>query len=222
MNNMPQKKLNLIYFFLISGIILALIYATKPNPVVIADYSVSLRGLNSNQRKNVCRAANKIRDIYLNSCEEFSFNKIVGPRSNENGFVSAETYFEGNTIKSEGGGICFLSSAVYNTLLKTDLKITKRVAHTRPVKSFPLGLDATVWYGGSDLKFINNTAQKIKIDSQCEYNNLYISVKGHQKPHTGDITVKKYKISFDKIRVIVYKKLKNSLLQLSDDIYTIQ
>jgi vancomycin resistance protein YoaR len=219
---MPLKKTNLIYFFLITGIIIALICVTRPVPVVMADYSVSLSNLNPNQRKNVCLAANRINNTYLIPDEEFSFNKIVGPRNNENGFTTAETYFEGNTIKSEGGGICFLSSAVYNAALKANLVITKRVAHTRPIKSFPLGLDATVWYGVNDLRFINNTDQKIKIDSKCEYNNLHISVNGHKMPQNSKIIVKKYKLSSRKTRVILYKKLNNSLKQVSDDVYIMQ
>jgi len=169
--NSTQKK-SLIYFFLIIGFILGFIYVTRPAPVIMSNYSVPLTVLNQNQRKNVCLGAEKINGKFINPDEEFSFNRIVGPRNNENCFTIDKTYFENNTINSEGGGICFLSSAVYNAVLKADLKITKRIAHTRPIKSFPLGLDATVWYGGNDLKFVNNTGQKIGINSKCEYNDL--------------------------------------------------
>lgn len=201
------------------GFIFGFIYVTRPAPVIMSNYSVPLTVLNSNQRKNVCLGAEKINGKFINPDEEFSFNRIVGPRNNENGFTIDKTYFENNTINSEGGGICFLSSAVYNAVLKADLKITKRVAHTRPIKSFPLGLDATVWYGGNDLKFINNTGHKIKINSKCEYNDLYISIKGHRKPQHSEIIVKKYKVASNKIRVIVYKNINGYLKQISDDNY---
>lgn len=188
-------------------------------PVVISSYTAQLSSLDPQQRNNVCLAARKINGTYIKPEMQFSFNEIVGPRTVQNGFAVAKTYLEGNIVNSEGGGICFLSSAIYNAALKANLKIIKRVAHTRPISSFPLGLDATVWYGINDLKLKNNTGRKIRIDSKCSYNNLNIAIKGYSKPNKINIIIKKYKISSKKIRVIVNRKLNKSLEKISDDIY---
>lgn len=199
--------------------LLVLIYFTRPVPVDMTSYSTSLKNLDANQRRNVCLASEKINGTYIKPNSEFSFNKVVGPRNVQNGFTTAKIYFENDTIKDIGGGICLISSALYNAALNANLKITRRVAHTRPISSFPMGLDATVWYGSNDLKFLNNTAKKIRIDSKCSYNNLDIIIKGYYQPEKIKITTNKIKKSNFEIRVITHRKTLSNSEKISDDIY---
>lgn len=214
-----QNLLYLVLFCFIVGITGISVCLTRPVPVIMTEYSASLRNLDSNQRRNVCLAAEKINGVYIKPNNEFSFNKIVGPRDIKNGFTTAKVYFEDSTTKDVGGGICLISSALYNAALNANLKISKRVAHTRPVSSFPMGLDATVWYGLNDLRFFNNTAKKIRIDSNCSYNHLDISIKGYYRPEKVKIETSKIKKSGNEIRVIVHRKTLLNIEKLSDDIY---
>ena len=221
---MKLQKQNFLYlsaFIIFIGTLLSLIYLTRPVPVVMINYSTSLKNLDANQRRNVCLAAEKINGTYIKPNAEFSFNRVVGPRNIQNGFTTAKVYFEKDTFEDVGGGICFISSALYNAALNANFKITRRVAHSMPISSFPMGLDATVWYGYGDLEFLNNTAKNIRIDSKCSYNNLDIVIRGYYKPEIVKITTIKIKESKDQIKVITRRKTPFNSEKISDDTYYI-
>ena len=128
------------------------------------DYSSS-----SNDRAyNIKLACEKINGYVLAPGEEFSYNDVVGPRTAERGFRIANVYV-GNTVQPGiGGGICQVSSTMYNSVVFADLEITERRNHTLPVAYVPLGRDATVSYGTTDFKFKNNTNMPIEIKAIAE------------------------------------------------------
>lgn len=128
------------------------------------DYSSS-----SNDRAyNIKLACEKINGYVLLPGEEFSYNDVVGPRTVERGFRIANVYV-GNTVQPGiGGGICQVSSTMYNSVVFADLEITERRNHTLPVSYVPMGRDATVSYGTTDFKFKNNTNMPIEIRAIAE------------------------------------------------------
>ena len=128
------------------------------------DYSSS-----SNDRAyNIKLACEKINGYVLAPGEEFSYNDVVGPRTVERGFRIANVYV-GNTVQPGiGGGICQVSSTMYNSVVFADLEITARRNHTLPVSYVPLGRDATVSYGATDFKFKNNTNYPVEIKAIAE------------------------------------------------------
>lgn len=124
---------------------------------VIGSYSTQYRylGKNLGRAKNITIAANKFNGLVINPNEEISFNKIVGTRSKENGFVNAPTIFLGELTPGIGGGVCQVSSTVYAAALAAGLKIIKRNPHSRNVSYIMAGLDATVSYEECDAKCSN-------------------------------------------------------------------
>jgi len=128
------------------------------------DYSSS----SADRAFNIKLACEKINGYILQPGEEFSYNDVVGPRTAERGFRIANVYV-GNTVQPGiGGGICQVSSTMYNAVIFADLEITERRNHTLPVSYVPMGRDATVSYGSTDFKFKNNTSNPVEIRAIAE------------------------------------------------------
>jgi len=142
---------------------------------------------------NVMLAANSIDLTSLNPGEEFSFNNIVGLRTEEKGYKEGLMYTNGEVVSGVGGGICIVSTILYNAALETGLKILERHPHSGPVSYAEPGRDAAVSYGWADLRFKNDTGHPIVIKSKVENNELLVSVFGVKKPNqTIIITAKDY------------------------------
>lgn len=212
-----RSILTFILIFIVLGLA---VFLTSPPTDDLGKYSVSMEGLSVSQKSNICHASRLIDMTSLWPGEEFSFNKIVGPRKVSRGFSTSAVIFEGEKINAVGGGICLLSSAIYNAVLLANLDVVERVAHTAPVRSVPIGRDATVWYGQNDLKFINNTDHKIVVNAKCYLNRLNIVIKGKGELNPASIEVKKSKISDNKIEVRVYKTVNGNTKKVSEDIYS--
>jgi len=214
-----RKYRHSFIFFIVFLVLIILIYITIPDKNILGSYSVSIENITASQRRNVCLAASKINNKYIYPQEEFSFNSVVGPRNMETGFVLAHSLYEGEVLNTLGGGVCLVSSALYNAVLRTCLKIKERVPHKNIVRSVPIGLDATVWYGVNDFKFINNTDHKIKIEAGCDINNLNVIIKGNSSKCEPKVTVKKENIGPHKIKVSTFREINFLRECLSSDIY---
>ena len=127
---------------------------------------------NENRSSNVRLASSKIDGVVLYPGEEFSFNAIVGERTEEAGFLMAPAYAGYGDIKDEiGGGVCQVSTGVYAAALFSFLKISSHTCHIYPPNYIQLGMDATVSIPEAgrtiDLKIVNDKACPIKIVSYC-------------------------------------------------------
>ncbi len=142
----------------------------------LVSQAVSLSDLNAAQRANIQVAARAVSGTVLRPGEEFSFNKTVGPRTFRRGYRMARSYVGNESPATEGGGICCLSSLLYQTALAGGLKVKQRVPHLRTLQTIQPGLDATVWYGSSDLRFCNNTSEPVMIDCQADRNRLKVQL----------------------------------------------
>jgi len=116
-----------------------------------------------NRSVNISLAANAINNYILPPGEVFSFNKIVGPRTKEKGYQLAHVYDGGKIVYGIGGGICQVSTTLYNASLYANFEIIERNAHQFTVDYAPLGQDSSVSYGYEDYVFKNNTSYPIKI-----------------------------------------------------------
>ena len=142
---------------------------------------------------NVMLAAGAIDMASLNPGEEFSFNSIVGLRTEEKGYQSGLMYSNGEVVSGVGGGICIVSTILYNSALETGLKIIERHPHSGPVSYAEPGRDAAVSFGWADLRFKNNTGHPLVIKSKVENNELLVSIFGVKNPNrTITITAKDY------------------------------
>lgn len=132
-----------------------------------------------NRGENIKIAVSKINGKILESGETFSFNEIVGPRTEEGGFKTAHTYVAGKIVDSIGGGICQVSSTLYNAVLQADLNVVERRNHMFTVSYVPFGQDATVSYNSVDFKFKNSTKWPVKIEAWVTKDNkVFFSMKG--------------------------------------------
>lgn len=134
-----------------------------------------------NRTKNIKLAADALNNRLLAPDEEFSFNKIVGPRTKEAGYNDAPIILNNQFVDGVGGGVCQVSSTLYNVLLRTNLMITERHPHSLPVRYVPKGMDATVVYGLKDLKFKNNTKGHILFKTYVGQGSLTIKLFGSKK-----------------------------------------
>lgn len=126
---------------------------------------------NANRGVNIRLASAKINGKVLAPGEVFSFNDYVGPRTIEGGYKPAHAYINGKIVDDVGGGICQVSTTLYNSVLFADLETVDRRNHMFTVSYVPLGRDAAVSYGDTDFKFKNNTKWPIKIESSVSKDN---------------------------------------------------
>lgn len=126
---------------------------------------------NYNRSINIKLAAESIDGTLLLPGEEFSFNKVVGPRTAERGYKTAHVFVAGQIRDGTGGGVCQVSTTLYNAVLRANLKVTERHNHMFTVGYVPLGHDAAVSYGYADLAFTNTTAYPLQINAKVTSNN---------------------------------------------------
>lgn len=130
---------------------------------------------------NLVRAAEAINAKLVPPGEVFSFNATVGQRSASKGYRSAMIINNGRFEPGLGGGVCQVSSTLYNAALLSGLEIVERHNHNLAVAYVPLGLDATVVYGVQDFKFKNNTDAPVYIQYKAGGGSLTATVYGDTK-----------------------------------------
>ena len=129
---------------------------------------------NNNRNNNIRQACENMNGTILEPGEVFSFNDTVGQRTTENGFKEATVIMGGQYEQGLGGGICQVSTTLYNAVLKADLEVVKRSAHAWPSDYIQTGLDATVDWPAIDFQFKNDTDYQVVVlawfdssDSTC-------------------------------------------------------
>ncbi|MDR1563845.1 MAG: VanW family protein, partial [Oscillospiraceae bacterium] len=134
---------------------------------------------NANRSNNVKLAGKYVNGTVLQPGEIFSFNGTVGKRTQERGFKSATVYSGEGLDEDFGGGICQTSSTIYYACIKADLEIVQRVNHYFTVGYWPMpGGDATVSWGGPDLKVKNNKEYPIKLVIESGNGRITCKVMG--------------------------------------------
>lgn len=131
-----------------------------------------------NRKFNMGLAVEKINNMILAPGQEFSFNDVVGPRDLAHGYKLAHVYISGKIVDGVGGGICQVSTTMYNAILKADLTVKERRNHSFTVAYVPLGQDATAYYGGTDFRFVNSTGWPMQLLATIKGNRIYFTIKG--------------------------------------------
>jgi vancomycin resistance protein YoaR len=130
---------------------------------------------------NVNLASSRINSTIVPPGEVFSFNKAVGDISRASGYQSAYIISGGKTVLGDGGGVCQVSTTVFRAAMNAGLPITERKAHAYRVGYYEQdskpGVDATVYNPTADLKFLNDTANHILIQTYVDTNNLKMRVE---------------------------------------------
>jgi vancomycin resistance protein YoaR len=129
---------------------------------------------------NIAHTAKIINNTLVAPGEEFSFNTTLGEVSAQTGFKPAYVILKGQTVLGDGGGVCQVSTTLFRALLDGGLLVTKRLPHSYRVSYYELnakpGLDATVYSGDVDLRFINDTGHHILIHTSADSTKLTMSV----------------------------------------------
>lgn len=137
---------------------------TEAFPYLISTYTTRYDASNVNRSQNLAIATGKINGTVLMPGEEFSFNQVVGKRTIEEGYKDAKIYQDGKVVDGLAGGICQISSTLYNAVIKANLEIVERRNHSFTTSYVKAGRDATVVYGVIDFKFKNTRTYPIKIE----------------------------------------------------------
>ena len=141
-----------------------------------------------NRTNNLKLACEQIDGTILLPGDIFSFNKVVGERTEEKGYKEAIAYVHGGESKPEvGGGICQVASSIYYAVLQADLKTLEREPHMYLVDYVPAGMDATIYWGYLDFKFENDSPYPIKIQASVSDGKVHIVLLGTE---WKDYTVK--------------------------------
>lgn len=127
---------------------------------------------------NLQLAASKINGKVLRPGEIFSFNEVVGKRTVEAGYTDAPIFVNGEVTDGTGGGICQISSTLYNAVVLANLKVVDRRNHNYTTSYLKAGRDATVVYGAVDFKFQNTRKYPIKIEASVSGGVARFSIYG--------------------------------------------
>lgn len=142
---------------------------TEAFPDLLSNFSTKYSASNRNRTTNLILAANKINGTVLMPGETFSYNKTVGARTIAAGYKEAPIYVSGRVEDGLGGGICQITTTLYNAVLYANLEVTERSNHQFVPSYAGASRDATVVYGAIDFKFKNNREYPIKIN--CSVSN---------------------------------------------------
>ncbi|WP_026477737.1 VanW family protein [Alkaliphilus transvaalensis] len=147
---------------------------------VMGSFSTVFDSQVTGRSTNISLASRSINGTLLMPGEVFSFNDKTGPRGVAEGYQEAPVILNGKLVPGIGGGICQVSTTLYNALVRADLEITKRQNHSLSVAYVPLGHDAAVAYGFLDLQFVNNTQHPIYVESSVAGNRISVNIYGKE------------------------------------------
>ncbi len=129
---------------------------------------------------NVQNGCSKISGTLLKPGESFSVTQALIPFNAENGYEQAPSYEENRVVDSYGGGICQVSTTLYNAVLKAELEVTERNNHTMVVSYVPLSKDAAIAEGVMDFCFYNNQEDPVYIIGYCYGGEITFKIYGHE------------------------------------------
>lgn len=147
----------------------------------IGQYVTYFNSSNKSRAHNISLAAKAIDNYVVFPNEIFSFNKVVGMRSGEKGYKRAPIIVRGELSEGVGGGICQVSSTLFNAVDRAGLKIVERYSHSRRVSYVPAGRDATVSWYGPDFRFQNKYNQPILIRAKQYGGSMIVTL------HSSDV-----------------------------------
>lgn len=151
--------------------------AAKQKYKTIGTYTTNTTS-NSKRNTNIRLAAAALNGTIVGPGQEVSFNDTVGQRTEAKGYQGAAAYNNGEVVQEIGGGVCQVSTTLYNAALKAGMKISMRRSHTFEPSYVTPGMDATVSWGGPDFRFINTSSSAIGIKASYSNQTVTVSIYG--------------------------------------------
>ena len=183
---------------------------TEAFPDLISEFSTKYSQSQNDRTTNFKLAAEKINGTVLMPGEVFSYNTVVGKRTIDAGYKEAKIYVNGEVVDGLGGGICQVSSTLYNAVLYANLEIVERRNHQFVPSYAGAGLDATVVYGSIDFQFKNTRNYPIKIQCSVDKGICNFQIFGLKEETEYEVNVWANVISRSKtaIKSKAYRQLK--------------
>lgn len=147
----------------------------SPDFVLAGTCTTGFSTSSSNRINNIEVAVGHLNNLVVMPGQEISVSDIIKPRTTANGYKSAGAYLNGRTVPAIGGGICQVSSTVYNAVKNAGLTVLERHPHSMPVHYLPLGLDAAISAGSKDLRFRNDYSAPVILQAYTEGKNLIVN-----------------------------------------------
>ncbi|HEY3315096.1 MAG TPA: VanW family protein [Bacillota bacterium] len=164
---------------------------TELGPQMIGRYATYFDQAVIGRSRNIARSARSLDGLLLHPGDVFSFNEAVGPTDADHGYEEAPEIFKGRFVTGIGGGVCQLSSTLYNSALLAGLEIIERYNHSRVLPYIPPGRDATVNYGGADFRFRNSTSFPLQVRAVVAEGGVATFFIG-QRPPGPEIDIETY------------------------------
>lgn len=152
---------------------------------LLGSFKTSYSTSGAGRSKNVENGASKINGSVIYPGEEFSVYEAIRPFNAENGYELAGSYANGTTVESFGGGICQVSTTLYNAIIRAELEITERSNHSMIVGYVDPSADAAIAEGVKDLKFKNNLKAPVYIEGYTAGKMIYFNVYGQETRPEG-------------------------------------
>jgi vancomycin resistance protein YoaR len=165
-------------------------------PNRLATYSTKYSTADVNRTTNIKISVNKINGVVLLPGEEFSYNKVLGPRTPQAGYKLGAAYIGGKVVSDYGGGVCQTSSTLYNAVLLSNLEITSRTSHYFAAAYVPVSRDATVYWPSLDFKFKNNRKYPIKIKAYTSNGVIKVEIFGTAEGSDYEVELQSYVTSY--------------------------
>lgn len=162
---------------------------TEAFPDKLSTFSTRYDATNLTRTTNLRIAINKINGVVVMPGETFSYNKTLGKRTSEAGYKDAAGYSGGKVVQMIGGGICQISSTLYDAVVYANLEIVERHNHAFTTSYVGAGKDATVVYGSLDFQFKNSRKYPIKIEGYIQNGIATVNIYGIKEENEYDIEI---------------------------------
>lgn len=154
-------------------------YDLKPQESVLrAEFSTDYSKSSDERKHNIALATKTLDKTFIDVGGEFSFNRAVGARTEKRGYKSAKIIVKGEFVDGVGGGVCQVSTTVYNAAIRAGLEITEVHGHSLAVSYVKPSCDAMVNSGSADLRFINRTHNPVIIRTYADGKTLKVKIYG--------------------------------------------
>ena len=153
---------------------------------VLGSYTTAYTNSGAGRAANVDNASRLINGTTLYPGEEFSAHDAISPITSENGYYMAGSYLNGKVVDSVGGGVCQVSTTLYNAVLLSELEVTERFNHSMTVSYVEPSEDAALAQSaGKDFKFVNNTDYPIYIEAYTQNKKVTFNIYGKETRPAG-------------------------------------
>jgi vancomycin resistance protein YoaR len=144
----------------------------------LGEYQTAFNPENESRSHNIRTACEKISQKLLLHGQVFSMDKMLGERTEKNGYRTAKVIVGNELVDGLGGGICQVTSTAYNAVLLSGLEVVERRNHSIPLSYIDMGRDATISYGYIDFRFKNNSGYAVVIEAEASGGRVYVSIWG--------------------------------------------